>query len=112
MGLMETATQFKGGHRSTWFDSDAEHVGSFVWLCDLFNLDPDRARSMARMKFRALARDGGKHEPKTEVRIALDEVAPTDTLETVGSHNPVLGDVPRRRTNRQPKRASQGDGAC
>lgn len=41
-----------------WFDSNEAHPGSFSWLCDLFNLDTERARSMARMQFRKLARSG------------------------------------------------------
>jgi hypothetical protein len=31
-----------------WFWSEDNHVGSFVWVCDLFKIDPDYARNRAQ----------------------------------------------------------------
>ena len=40
-----------------WLNATDDEVGSFIWLCDLFDLDPDRARSQVRMKFRELMKE-------------------------------------------------------
>lgn len=38
-----------------WFWSDEDHIGSFVWLCDVFNLQPHHARSQILLRLRQLA---------------------------------------------------------
>lgn len=38
-----------------WFESDEVYPGSFVWLCHLFNLLPDRVRESARNLKRGLS---------------------------------------------------------
>lgn len=38
-----------------WFWSDEDHIGSFVWLCDVFNLQPRHARSQILLRLRHLA---------------------------------------------------------
>lgn len=37
-----------------WMHSDRKHVGSWVWLCSIFDLDPEIARDKARSNFRKL----------------------------------------------------------
>lgn len=60
-GLSDAAVDFFNGDTvpgsAYWwaFDSEATHPGSFLWLCELFSIDPDIARSQARSKFRVLA---------------------------------------------------------
>ena len=41
-----------GDHRVVWFESNDYHQGSFTWLCDLFGLDYDKARSQVLMRWR------------------------------------------------------------
>ncbi len=48
------------GEPTAWFDSNTQTPGSFCWLCDLFELHPDQARSMARAKMRDLVRGVGQ----------------------------------------------------
>ena len=114
-GLLDAADNFKLGYRNSWFESDDQYPGSFVWLCDLFNLDPDKARSMVRMKYRALIRSGDSHDAQAahEVRTEMDEVAPTDPVEASGSHKPVRINVRRGSKNRQARGTGEVDGgAC
>lgn len=37
-----------------WVFSGDKHVGSFVWICDLFGTDPEKARSRLLMKRREI----------------------------------------------------------
>lgn len=46
-----------------WLYSNATGVGTFVWLCDLFEFDPDKARSQVLKNWRA-------HVDKREVLIS------------------------------------------
>lgn len=39
--------------RFRWFHSDEVHAGSFVWLCQLFGFDQEKARSAVLAKWRA-----------------------------------------------------------
>jgi len=48
------------GEPTHWFESNTRTVGSFCWLCDLFEIHPDQARSMARLKKRELVRGVGQ----------------------------------------------------
>lgn len=48
------------GEPTAWFEDTGCGVGSFEWLCDLFEIHPDRARSMARIKMRELVRGVGQ----------------------------------------------------
>lgn len=48
------------GEPTTWFESETRDPGSFCWLCDLFEIHPDQARSMARIKKRELVRAVGQ----------------------------------------------------
>ena len=50
-----------------WAMSDERFTGSFAWCCDLFNVDPDRARSAWRMKVRELATRAKKQRINKEV---------------------------------------------
>lgn len=43
----------KNDGRVFWFYDDRAHPGSFVWLCDLFRIAPDVARSAVLKKWRA-----------------------------------------------------------
>lgn len=38
-----------------WVNDTADHVGSFAWICELFNINPDYAR-------RAIKKKLGNHE--------------------------------------------------
>lgn len=53
-------TGVKKGEPTRWFESGANPPGTFVWLCDLFEIHPDQARSMARVKMRELVRGVGQ----------------------------------------------------
>jgi hypothetical protein len=55
-GLIDAADAFRKGAEFPWITSQEKHPGSFIWLCDLFDMDPDIARSMARRKYRMLTR--------------------------------------------------------
>ena len=60
-GLSDSAAHFfSTGQDDWWIDrrNNAQHPGSVMWLCDLFGIDPDRARSTARANYRKLARSG------------------------------------------------------
>ena len=113
VGLLDMALRFRAdGEVPFWIKDTVCRPGSFVWLCDLFNLDPDNTRSRWRANLRPLMRSTKNDAAfEAEVRHVLDKVASPDAVETRSSHSPVLGSIPRRRTNRQPQRASQGDGA-
>lgn len=39
---------------SAWFDGGDVHTGSFVWLCSLFNQEPEYVRSLVRNNWRTL----------------------------------------------------------
>lgn len=48
----------EGSSEVYWFESDIdEHPGSFLWLCELFDLDPTRARSAVLMNMRKINRE-------------------------------------------------------
>lgn len=51
---------YQPGDSIKWFESNTRAVGSFCWLCDLFEIHPDTARSMARLKKRELVRGVGQ----------------------------------------------------
>lgn len=34
----------------SWISDDADHIGSFVWTCGLFNIDPEYARRAIKKK--------------------------------------------------------------
>lgn len=62
-GVREAADDFykykktgKAGDALHWFFSSDPSIGSFDWLCELFSVHPDNARSNARAQFRNLAR--------------------------------------------------------
>lgn len=40
-----------------WVDAGGNDVGSFNWLCEVFDLDPDRARTSIRKNVRKLAKE-------------------------------------------------------
>jgi hypothetical protein len=46
-----------------WFDSDECFPGSFVFLCDLLNIDPDFARRQAQSAIDMLYRRPGQRFP-------------------------------------------------
>lgn len=48
--LLQGIRDYKDGHRDAvyWLWSDDIFVGSFVWLCDLFNINPEYAREKVR----------------------------------------------------------------
>jgi hypothetical protein len=48
------------GEPTRWFDSPTDGVGSFCWLCGLFEIHPDQARSRAQAKKRELVRGVGQ----------------------------------------------------
>ncbi len=60
--------QDRQGSGIRWFWSDETHPGAFIWLCDLFDRDPDAARSQIQMRFRELKRkaQGGKRKGGTD----------------------------------------------
>ena len=112
LGLMDSADSFKKTRQVPfWITDDYCAPGTFVWLCDMFNVSPDAMRSKWRSNLRALVKDT-KHDPafKNEVRTEMDEVALTDPLETSSSHSPVCDRIQWGDDNRQPQRANQGDG--
>ena len=41
-----------GDYRVFWFESDDYATGSFTWLCELFGLDPDKARTQVLLNWR------------------------------------------------------------
>ncbi len=55
-GINDTVAHWKEGREYHWFDDDRDYPGSFVWLCDLFNIGVEQARSSVRMKARQLER--------------------------------------------------------
>lgn len=48
--MVKGVDDYHSGDRSAnyWFWSDDYHVGSFNWLCDLFNADPDYIRNRVK----------------------------------------------------------------
>lgn len=50
-----------------WFWSDRVYVGSFVWLCHLFSIDPSQCRSRALMNARELAKQSDCADSTDEV---------------------------------------------
>jgi hypothetical protein len=57
LGLADAALHFRNtGEQSPWISCDDRHPGSFIWLCELFDIDPDYARSAARQKYRELVK--------------------------------------------------------
>ncbi len=67
-GIMEAAFDMRKGLKHAesanlrWFYSDENYVGSFAWLCELFDMDVNRARSSARARFRTLSMKNSKGE--------------------------------------------------
>lgn len=58
MGISDfcTARTRKGVERTSihfWFWSDEIRTGSFCWICELFDIDPKRARSRVMSNWRA-----------------------------------------------------------
>jgi hypothetical protein len=39
---------------TAWFESDKVRPGSFIWLCSLFNQEPEYVRSLVRNNWRTL----------------------------------------------------------
>lgn len=39
-----------GEDAEAWIDSDSEEVGSFIWVCDLLDLEPSAVRAAWRKK--------------------------------------------------------------
>ena len=70
-GLLGAAKGHFGDMRCTtelnWFISEDTHVGSFDWLCEVFDLDPLMARMTARGKFRQIANEDRRQQRKLEV---------------------------------------------
>ena len=64
-GMIDAAKEFKQAmdeavepeifEAYSWLMSDADHPTSFVWCCQLVDIDPARARSAWRMNVRSLA---------------------------------------------------------
>lgn len=71
-----------------WLYSDELSTGSFVWICNLFGLDPSAVRSAARMKFRELGRTKDVPSERSERREAKARAA----LETELPHTEGLPD--------------------
>ena len=50
IGMVDVARDFavgsKGGGALHWFWADDYYPGSFTWLCDLFDVDVDRSRTV------------------------------------------------------------------
>ena len=69
-GILGAAKGFYGDTRYeaelNWFLSEDTHVGSFKWLCDVFDLDPHSALLTARGKFRQIANEDRRQQRKRE----------------------------------------------
>ena len=69
-GILGAAKCFYGDDRLraeyNWFLDNNRYVGSFVWLCDVFDLDPWQARMTARDKFRQIANEDRRLQKKLE----------------------------------------------
>jgi len=58
LGIQDAAVAAsRGNFNYPWFMSDAVYPGSFVWLCNLFELAPEITRSTLRGRFRAIIRE-------------------------------------------------------
>ena len=55
-GIAETVASWRNGNHSPWFDDDRDFPGSFVWLCEMFNIGVEQARSTVRMNARQIER--------------------------------------------------------
>ena len=64
VGIADTVRAWKAGERFPWFESDVHYPGSFVWLCELFDMDPAQVRSTTRMKAREIERAARTTVPK------------------------------------------------
>lgn len=40
----QNSARLSGTDASDWMRSDASHYGSFIWCCDLLDLNPERVR--------------------------------------------------------------------
>lgn len=59
-----------------WINSDTDkHTGSFQWLCDMFDIHPERARSLWRMNIRTLGmpRRGPAKRGRNKVMAMLEQ---------------------------------------
>lgn len=71
-----------GDARLAWFYSDAVFPGSFVWLCHLFDLTPDSARTSVMLRWRSLVdktdlkgETNGRRRPRSRASRAGGKVA-------------------------------------
>lgn len=57
VGLVDAAESVKKGCAEPyWIMSNEDHIGSFVWRCELFDYNPDTIRSKWRMNLRPIVR--------------------------------------------------------
>ncbi len=56
-GINDTVDAWRNGREYHWFDDDRDYPGSFVWLCDLFNIGVSQVRDSVRRKAREIERN-------------------------------------------------------
>lgn len=50
----DPAVTTEGYSNIRWVESEKQGTGTFTWLCEVFDLDPPRARTALRMSVRKL----------------------------------------------------------
>lgn len=113
VGIQESAEEFRSGYEPFWFYSDDRHPGSFVWLCELFDLDPERARNEARMRFREIIRKANAKDAKrtkAAKRDVLENEVPTVSTEVGTDSAGVHSDLHVSRPHRRSRSKGKGDG--
>ena len=91
VGLMDAAEFYKKSLTPPyWITSDNTHPGSFIWLCDLFNMDSDIVRTKWRMNLRKIYRSTKNDAAFTdESRVDVENEVPSNAVATRSSHSTV-----------------------
>jgi hypothetical protein len=110
VGIQESAETVKDGREPYWFYADDHYPGSFVWLCELFDLEPERARSEARMRFREIIRKANAKQIKDAKRAVLEEQVPPVPTEVGTDSAGVHSDIHVSRSHRRPRSKGAANG--